>query len=151
MNKKLILIIVFIFLSQCGYSPIYNVNTKSNVNIILADQEGDKSFNNKLNSKLSKYYNNSSENSFTISINSKIVKNTITKDSKGKITTYELMATTTFKIFYKNIESNLVLKENLKIENNDDSFEQKKYENAVTNSFASSMTERLIIKLNTLQ
>ena len=102
MNKNLILIIIFIFLSQCGYSPIYNVNTKSNVNIILADQEGDKSFNNKLNSKL--------ENIiiltwkfFTISVNSKIEKNTITKNSKGKITNYELIATTTFKIFIKTL------------------------------------------------
>lgn len=151
MNKNLILIIIFIFLSQCGYSPIYKVDTKSKINIILADLKGDKDFNNKLNSKLRKYYNNNPESSFTISVNSAIDKNTITKDSKGKITNYELIATATFKILYKNIESNLVLKENLKIINNDDSYEQKKYENAVKNTFASSMTERLIIKLNTLQ
>ena len=151
MNKKLILIIVFIFLSQCGYSPVYKANTKSNVNIILADLKGDKDFNNKLNSKLRKYYNIDSENSFTISVNSKIEKNTITKNSKGKITNYELIATTTFKIVYKNEENNLILRENLKILNKDDSFEEKKYEDAAKNTFASSMIERLIIKLNTLK
>ena len=151
MNKKLILIVVFIFLSQCGYSPIYKVDTKSKINIILADLKGDKDFNNKLNSKLRKYYNIDSENSFTISVNSKIEKNTITKNSKGKITNYELIATTTFKIVYKNKENNLILRENLKILNKDDSFEEKKYEDAAKNTFASSMTERLIIKLNTLQ
>jgi len=41
----------------------------------------------------------------------------------------------------------LVLKENLKIEYNDDSFEQKKYENTIKNNFASSMIEKLIMKL----
>lgn len=150
MNKNLILIIIFIFLTQCGYSPVYKANTKSKVNIILADLKGDKDFNNKLNSKLKKYYNGNSENSFTISVNSKIEKNIITKNSKGKITNYELVATSTFRIIYKNVESNLILKENLKIINKDNSFEEKKYENTVKDIFASSMIERLIIKLNTL-
>ena len=150
MNKNLILIIIFIFLTQCGYSPVYKANTKSKVNIILADLKGDKDSNNKLNSKLKKYYNGNSENSFTISVNSKIEKNIITKNSKGKITNYELVATSTFRIIYKNVESNLILKENLKIINKDNSFEEKKYENTVKDIFASSMIERLIIKLNTL-
>ena len=150
MNKNLILIIIFIFLTQCGYSPVYKANTKSKVNIILADLKGDKDFNNKLNSKLKKYYNGNSENSFTISVNSKIEKNIITKNSKGKITNYELVATAKFRIIYKNVESNLILEENLKIINKDNSFEEKKYENTVKNTFASSMIERLIIKLNTL-
>ena len=150
MNKNLILIIIFIFLTQCGYSPVYKANTKSEVNIILADLNGDKDFNNKLNSKLKKYYNGNSENSFTISVNSKIEKNIITKNSKGKITNYELVATAKFRIIYKNVESNLILKENLKIINKDNSFEEKKYENTVKDIFASSMIERLIIKLNTL-
>lgn len=150
MNKNLILIIIFIFLTQCGYSPVYKADTKSKVNIILADLKGDKDFNNKLNSKLKKYYNGNSENSFTISVNSKIEKNIITKNSKGKITNYELVATATFRIIYKNVESNLILEENLKIINKDNSFEEKKYENTVKNTFASSMIERLIIKLNTL-
>ena len=49
MNKKLILIIVFIFLIM-WLLTIYKANTKSNINIILADLKGGKDFNNKLNS-----------------------------------------------------------------------------------------------------
>ena len=35
MNKKFLVIIILIFLNQCGYSPIYKADTKSNLNIIL--------------------------------------------------------------------------------------------------------------------
>ena len=151
MIKNLIAILILILLNQCGYTPVYKGNTKSDISISLINMEGDKEFNYKINSKLRKYYNNNSENNYLISVKSSIENNTITKDSKGKITNYEIIATARFKISYKGEDNFLVLKENLKIEYNDDSFEQKKYEDTIKNNFASSMIEKLIIKLNTLE
>ena len=113
--------------------------------------EGNKEFNNKINSNISKYYNNNSEKSYSISIKSRIEKNTITKDSKGKITNYEIIAIVAFEINHNGEKNNLTLRESLKIVNNEDSFEQRKYENVIKNNFASSMIEKLVIKLNTLK
>ena len=151
MIKNLIVILILILLNQCGYTPVYKGKTKSDISISLINMEGDKEFNYKINSKLRKYYNNNSENNYLISVKSSIENNTITKDSKGKTTNYEIIATARFKISYKGEDNFLVLKENLKIEYNDDSFEQKKYEDTIKNNFASSMIEKLIIKLNTLE
>ena len=151
MIKNLIAILILILLNQCGYTPVYKGKTKSDISISLINMEGDKEFNYKINSKLRKYYNNNSENNYLISVKSSIENNTITKDSKGKTTNYEIIATARFKISYKGEDNFLVLKENLKIEYNDDSFEQKKYEDTIKNNFASSMIEKLIMKLNTLK
>ena len=151
MNKNIIFLVLLIFLNQCGYSPIYKGSTKSDINIKIINIEGDKEFNNKINSNIRKYYNNNSEKSYSISIKSKIEKNTIAKDNKGKITNYEIIAIVAFEINHNGEKNNFTLRESLKIINNDDSFEQRKYENVIKNNFASSIIEKLVIKLNTLK
>ena len=56
-NKNLIFLIFFIFLSHCGYSAVYNENLNLNVKITLLNMSGDREFNNKIDSKLRKFYN----------------------------------------------------------------------------------------------
>ena len=150
-SKNLFLIIVFIFLTHCGYTAVYKEDPNSEIKISLAKMEGNKEFNNKINSQLRRYYNNKAKNIFVININSRFNKETIAKDTTGKITNYELIAISNFQISYKNKNHNVSFKESLRIKNIDDAFEQRKYENIVKNNFATSMHEKLILKLRTLQ
>ena len=68
-HKNLILIILLIFLSNCGYSPIYNNNSESNINIIILEMNGNREINNKINSGLKKYYSKETNNIFRIKMN----------------------------------------------------------------------------------
>lgn len=150
-SKNLFLIIIFIFLTHCGYTAVYKKDTDSEIKISLAKMEGNKEFNNKMNSKLRRYYNNESKNIFFVNINSRFNKETITKDTTGKATNYEIAVVSNFQINYKNQNYNISFKESIRIKNMDDAFEQRKYENIIINNFASSIHEKLLLKLKTLQ
>ena len=150
-HKNLILIILLIFLSNCGYSPIYNNNSESNINIIILEMNGTREINNKINSGLKKYYSKETNNIFRIKMNTILNKEIISKDSTGKITNYELQVITNFQINYNEKNISFAFQEKLNIKNIEDSFEQRKYENVVKNNFASSIQEKLILKLKTIK
>ncbi len=150
-NKKIFYIFFLILLSQCGYTTVYNNNTDSKIKIILLDSKGNKEINNKISSGLKKYYNIETENVFKINMNTILSKEIISKDTTGKITNYELRATSNFIINYKGKNLNASFQEKINVKNIDDTFEQRKYENVVKNNFASSIQEKLVLKLKTLK
>ncbi len=150
-NKNLIIIFFFIFLSSCGYSTVYNNSTDSEIKIVVLEMKGSRELNNKINSSLKKYINNKSDKIFKITFNTNLDKDIISKDSKGKVTNYQLKAVSNILVDYNNKTFSYSFKENLNIKNIDDTFEQKKYENVVKNNFASSIKEKLILKLKTLK
>lgn len=149
MNNKIIFLII-LFLTQCGYSSVYNQDSSSDIRIILTEMTGDKEFNNQLNSKLRRYYDNESSKIYKISINSSEEKKTIAKDSTGKISDYELILETEFKIEFNNINKIIKILESLKIKNNDDIFEQARYEKVIKSNFADSMKNKLLVQLKYL-
>ncbi len=150
-NKNLILIFLLMFLSSCGYTTVYNNNSDKKIKIILLEMNGNREINNKINSGLKKYYSNESDNLFKIKMNTILKKEIISKNATGKITNYELQAISDFRINYKEKNVSVSFQEKLNIKNIEDSFEQKKYENVVKNNFASSIQEKLILKLKTLK
>ena len=150
-NKNLIFLIFFIFLSHCGYSAVYNENSNLNVKITLLDMSGDREFNNKIDSKLRKFYDIETDKEFKINLSTIVSKEILSKDAKGKVIDYILLASATFKISYNDINETFTFKESLNIKNIDDTFEQRKYENAIKDNFASSINNKLIFKLKTIE
>ncbi len=148
--KRLIPILFFILLYQCGYSSVYK-DKDTNFKIIVLEVNGNKEINNKINFNLKKHLINESNNEFRISINSSLNKNVISKDLTGKATNYDLTAISTFNIYYKGITKVLSFNENLKIKNIDNSFEQKKHEDEIINNFASSIYNKLIVQLELIE
>ena len=147
--EKKILIIFLIFLTQCGYSSVYKNNSNNDVKIIISSLEGDKNFNIMINEELKVYYNHDSKDYYEVDIITTLDKVTISKDATGKSSNFNIIATGIFKVKYKNTSKIFSFDENLKIKNNADSFEQKKYENFVKKDFARSMKEKLILELET--
>ena len=150
-NKNLIFLIFFIFLSHCGYSAVYNENSNLNVKITLLDMSGDREFNNKIDSKLRKFYDIETDKEFKINLSTIVSKEILSKNAKGKVIDYILLASATFKINYNDINETFTFKESLNIKNIDDTFEQRKYENAIKDNFASSINNKLILKLKTIE
>ncbi len=150
-NKNLILLLFFIFLTHCGYSAVYNNNSNLNIKITLLGMSGDREFNNKIDSKLMKFYNKETSREFKINFSTNINKEIVSKDTKGEVIDYILIASATFKINYNNINETFTFKESLNIKNIDDTFEQKTYEDVVKDNFASSIAKKLILKLETIE
>ena len=150
-HKNLIILIFFIFLGHCGYSAVYNDNSNLNIKITLLNMIGDREFNNKIDSKLRRFYNKETGKEFKINLSTNISKEIVSKDATGKIIDYILLATATFKISYNDINETFTFKESLNIKNIDDTFEQRKYEDAIKDNFASSINNKLILKLKEIK
>ena len=148
--RSLVFLFIFIFLSNCGYTTVYKNQQTENLKIVIERLNGDNNFNKILNSKLRELTNTDSENIYNLNINSNFNKNVITRDSRGKATNYELSVKVSVDIKKEKILESISFNESFKLSSNDDLFKQKRYENNIVDSFATSIKEKLIFKLNTL-
>ena len=145
MLKRFILITIFLnLLSQCGFTPLHL--NKTNVNFSISDIkiEGDRTINNYLKTYLNQYQNNDNEKTFTIEINTLYEKKTLSKDKSSKITNYELIATSSFKVYSKSkLIKEIIISEKKNMNNDDDKFEEQKYERIIKQNFALVMSNKL--------
>ena len=148
MFKKISLIFVLLFLMNCGFTPIYNIQNKNDISIKnLVFNGGDRNLNIFLKRNLDRYTDTNSSNAFIINSNVKYEKNIISKNAKGIATKYELKAIANFKIEYENNITNTSYKEVFTMDHIDDDFENKKYEKSIKENFANSISKKLILKL----
>ena len=145
--KNIIAIIFLIFLSNCGYSSVYKDGKSNDIFVNITSMQGDKVMNNLIKNQLELYSNKFSENKYNLIINTSFQKITLAKNSSGAATNYQLTANSNFEVNFKGEIFNLSFKENLDIKNFSDTFEQNNYENTIKVNFASSLREKLIIKL----
>lgn len=149
MLKRFILITIFLnLLSQCGFTPLHL--NKTNVNFSISDIkiEGDRTINNYLKTYLNQYQNNDNEKTFTIEINTLYEKKTLSKDKSSKITNYELIATSSFKVYSKSkLIKEIIISEKKNMNNDDDKFEEQKYERIIKQNFALVMSNKLATDL----
>ena len=136
-------------LSQCGFTPLHL--NKTNVNFSISDIkiEGDRTINNYLKTYLNQYQNNDNEKTFTIEINTLYEKKTLSKDKSSKITNYELIATSSFKVYSKSkLIKEIIISEKKNMNNDDDKFEEQKYERIIKQNFALVMSNKLATDLS---
>lgn len=149
MLKRFILITIFLnLLLQCGFTPLHL--NKTNVNFSISDIkiEGDRTINNYLKTYLNQYQNNDNEKTFTIEINTLYEKKTLSKDKSSKITNYELIATSSFKVYSKSkLIKEIIISEKKNMNNDDDKFEEQKYERIIKQNFALVMSNKLATDL----
>ena len=145
-KKNISLIFIIFFLTNCGFTPVYLKNTNINYSIEQVDYTGDRELNNFLKSNLNKYKNEKGDKKIFIEVNSVYKKNILTKDSTGKITSYELEAVVIFLIQPLNKKIQIIEK---KIMNSmDDKFEETRQERIIKQSFVSSISNKLISEIN---
>ena len=145
-KKNISLIFLIFFLTNCGFTPMYQNNTNINYSIEQVDYTGDRELNNFLKSNLNKYKNEKIDKKIFIEINSIYKKNILTKDGTGKITSYELEAVVIFLIQPLNRKIQIIEK---KIMNSmDDKFEETRQERIIKQSFVSSISNKLISEIN---
>ena len=146
--RKITLFILIFFISNCGYTTIYNSDNKTKIKINILSTQGNKDINNLLISDIKKLSRNDFEKEFDIKINTNFNKLITAKDSKGVASNYELKVVTKFEIVKPNESKLFSFEEKIDIINNSNLFEQKKYEDNIKVTFAKSIIDKLIEKLS---
>lgn len=149
--KNYLLILIFIFVSNCGYTTVYKNQKTIDFKISIQEMKGDKSINNLVKSKLSKFSSTDSENIYKIEVNSIYSKSVLSRDITGKASDLKLSTRIEFNVIQNKKKQKFSFEENLNIENLSDSYEQNKYENIIKNNFVTTIVEELIIKLSLIK
>jgi len=145
MKKSIIVLSLIFFLSNCGFTPIYQKNTNVNFSIEQASYSGDRELNNFLKTNLGKYKNKKTDNKINIEVTSVYKKIILSKDATGEVTNYQLEAEVKFLIESKNKE--IIITEKHIMNSMSDKFEEARYERTIKQNFASSMSNKLSSEL----
>ncbi len=146
MIKKISILILF-FIYGCGYTAIYKDNNSNDYNIILSEMSGDTVMNKLIKNELEIVSNKDSKKEFNVKLNTTYSKEIKSKNSSGIASNYEIIVEANFDINSKVIK----FEEKFIVKNISDSIEQKNYEDIIKQNFASSIREKLIIRLLNLQ
>ena len=145
--KKVFLVILITFLTQCGYTSLYQDIGKININIKVIEMKGDNQLNNLMRTELQRYQSSDTEKNFLINIKSNYSKKTLTKDKTGNITTLRLTANIIFDVTLNDNKYQFSYEEGLNINKSSNSNEQSEYEDIVKRNFTETIRDKLILKL----
>jgi len=145
MKKSIILISIIFFLTQCGFTPIHLKNKNLNFSIEQISYTGDRELNNFLKTNLDQYKNEKVDNKIYIEANSIYKKIILSKDKTGEVTNYQLEAEVIFLI--KPLNKKINITEKKIMDSMDDKFEETRHERSVKQSFASAISQKILLEL----
>ena len=145
LKKNIILFSLILVLSSCGFTPVYVKKNGLQFSIEQVNYSGDRELNNFLKINLNRYKNEKIDNKILIDANSTYKKIILSKDGAGEVTNYQLVTEVIFLI--KSTNRTIKISENKIIKSIEDKFEEIKYERSIKQSFASSISNKLISEL----
>ncbi len=152
MIKKIILTIFFsLFLISCDYKPIYSLKNNNNFDIRSIEFEGDQNINGLLNQKILRFKKDTSNIKYDLKITSNYNKESLSKDTAGITTKYQLTLSVNFLINGKNSKNEIKIVKKFSMKNIDNKFDEQVYENNIKNNLSDMVVNELIIYLNRLQ
>ena len=148
MLKKIFFIILSLnLLNHCDYKPVYSKQNNINHKIVVDGLNGDKDINNLIVNNLKRISKKNSKNTINISFNTVYTKKILAKNNKGTITDYQSNVETTFIITKKDSTENFVVEEKFNFQKMADKYEEKNYERDIKKNFASSISQKLVLRL----
>ena len=143
-KKSFIILIIFLFLNGCGFTPIFN---SENINININKIDFD---NNKINRNLAKtindFSNQTDNNPYDLYISSYSTKNVAAKDSKGNPSIYNLQLKVDVTLINNNDKQELKRSffENINLNNNDDKFKLKITEDSLIEQMSQKILQDIL-------
>ena len=153
MKEKLLIFFITIFLNSCGYTALYKDNNLNNLelNYEIVDVYGDSEINNYILTGLNKYQNSSLTEKIKINIDSTYSKSGVSNDKKGKTAAYNLVVVSTFDVNINEKDKKIIIKEKIRINRFDDTFEQKNYEKKMKKDISRLIVDRFINRVSILK
>ena len=147
MLKILRYIILLIFITSCGYSPIYSNLADKNINIQIESTNGDKDINQLILQKLSRFQNANTEKVYKVKVESSFEKLILTKNTAGNATNFRLNLNVKFLTTKDGISKEFLFFEKFDMKKGDTIFEEEKYENNIKNTMTNIIIQRFISQL----
>jgi len=148
MYKNLLLILIsFLFLNNCGYSPIYSKNIDHKLNIELVNFEGDREINNSIKYNLKRYNIQTNEPKFFVETNSVYTKNSETKNLAGDTISYNLSASVIFNVTYGDNKKVFKFNEKSTLKNIASQIDENTYETNIKKNIGELFSNKLIMQL----
>ena len=149
MNK--IFIIIFFFISACGYQPIYKVDKEiTKIKIKEVKFGGDKEISKEVFSKLPFTIEEKNEDLNTLIIESRKIISETSKNSKGQVISYR--TSLNINLTLNNSENKTITEKKLKKEfsynTKKDKFKLKRYQKQIEKDLIDKISKELIIFFN---
>jgi len=149
MKKIIIIYLLLLLLQSCGYVPMYANNQKVDFYIEeIKFDDGDRDLSTYLKNNLNAYFVINGIKKYKIDTSIDYTKNSVSKNSKGDTVEYELIAIVRFEITSEDFSKELVIKENLKMNNFSDEFEERQYEKTIKQNMARSISSKLLTQIS---
>jgi hypothetical protein len=143
-KKNFIILIIFLFLNGCGFTPIFN-SENININIDKIDFDNNK-INRNLAKTISAFSNQNNNNPYDLYIYSYSKKNVATKDSKGNPSIYNLQLKVDITLINNDDKEELKKSffENINLNNSDDKFKLKIIENNLIEQMSQKILQDIL-------
>ena len=145
-NKFLIILSLFIY--SCGFTPQYAGFKNLEFDLILDKVGGDRDFNNEIKSQI-KRYDRGRDNveKIKISYDSDFEKITLTRNTKGEATKYNLKVNVIFNVSSENYFSKILFSDEFRIDKIEDTIEENNYIKIIKSNFAERAIEKVILSI----
>ena len=151
MKKFILNFIIFVFITNCGYTPLYSVkNNNLNFNIGKINITGDRDLNQNIINQLKNVKSKDKNRIYNLTIETGIKIIATSKDSKGNPKTYKMISTINLETIKEGKKYNIELES---IENYNDissKFELENFKKNLKKNSASKITQEIILYLITL-
>ena len=154
MQKKILVLLLMLFISSCGYEATYSKKNTKNYNFSINELNfiGDRKVNLKIKEKLNNFIQNKKNKNFTLKISSVSKKIILAKNTAGDATSFQSVIILNVEVLMNNkFKNNFLIEENFNYNNNSNKFDLKKYENEIKNNLTELATDKLIFKLSNIQ
>ena len=147
-NRFFLFFLLFLFLSNCGYKPIYSTK---NLNFTIGNiEKNNTSLNNKFARSINSFKNEDNDKKIDIKIESDKKIKIKSKDSRGNALVFELEIYLKFTTFNTDNETEKLLLRKITFNNSDDKFKLKQYENDLEDILINEIVEDLINYLSNI-
>jgi len=138
---------LLIFITGCGYTPIYSNLNNKDINIQVEKVNGNKNINKLIVQKLSRYQSENSEKVYNVKINSDYEKLILTKNAAGNATNFRLSVKVQFITKINDNMEEFKFTEKFDMKKGDTIFEEEKYENNIIDDMTNIIVQRFISQL----
>ena len=150
-KKNLIKFIIFLFfISGCGYNPIFSSKNSSFV-VYELTTTGNTKLNKIINGRLNNYKGLDGSKKFSLTIETSLNKEIISRNSKGNPKTYRINLKSN--LLVKDLEGNVKKKlfsKSVDYNNKSNKSDLKKYENETSKNLAEKISAEIIIYLQSI-
>ncbi|MBD1143454.1 hypothetical protein IDH14_02045 [Pelagibacterales bacterium SAG-MED33] len=151
MIKKIILsVFLFLFLTSCGFTPLYSNKEMNDINIEVLNYEGDRDINLYLVSKL-RAISNTEGKLFKVKIITNYEKIILTNNLANEPEEYQLSSNVEFTVIENNSEKKFGVSEKFVMKNLIDDFEERNYEKSIKKNMTNLIYTKFLIQIKKLK